>query len=94
MLRAPTSTPPPTDHYWSIAHRCSVLRESIAWSPKRQAVLVLWLDFVACGDRKALNGERREHPCVNDPSQMAQTTKRVQYDAIVSEEALGAHLPT
>ena len=94
MLRAPTSTPPPTDHYWSIAHRRSVLREVVAWSPKRQAVLVLWFDFVVYGDHKALNGERREFPCVNDPSPMPQTTKRVPYDAIVSEEALGAHLPT
>ena len=94
MLRAPTSTPPPTDHYWSIAHRCSVLRAVVGWSSKRQAVLVLLLDFAACGDRKALNGERREYPCVNDPSQMPQTTKRVPYDAIGSEEALEAHLPT
>ena len=94
MLRAPTSTPPPTDHYWSIAHRRSVLREVVAWSPKSQAVLVLLLDFAACGDHKALNGERREYPCVNDPSQMPQTTKRVPYDAIVSEEALEAHLLT
>ena len=47
-------------------------------------MLVIVLDFAACGNRKALRLRAKGVPPVNDRVRMSQTTKRVPYDAIVS----------
>ena len=43
-------------------------------------------DRVACGNRKALRLRAQGVPPVNDHARMSQTTKRVPYDTIVSQE--------
>ena len=50
-------------------------------------MLVILLDFAACGNRKALRLRAKGVPPVNDRVRMSQTTKRVPYDAIVSRKA-------